>query len=254
MIYITGDCHSNFIRLNEENFPEQKDMGKDDIVIICGDFGGIWYNEGGRQYDIAEQWLDWLEERPFTTVFCCGNHENFDRLYRYPEKIWKGGNVHQIRSSVYHLMRGEVFEINDTKIFAFGGASSHDIYDGILDCNDPEWRQKARILDAQGKYMYRVKGLSWWSQELPTQDEMDNGIANLAKHDNTVDFIVTHTPPANTIALLGSGLYDQDILTKYLEEIRVKANFKKWFSGHMHINKSVNEKEIILYEQIIRIA
>lgn len=254
MIYITGDCHSNFIRLNEENFPEQNEMTKDDCVIICGDFGGIWHQEGTRNYDIAEQWLDWLEDRPFTTLFCCGNHENFDRLYSYPVEEWNGGKVHKIRPSVLHMMRGEVFNISETKIFVFGGASSHDIQHGILDYDDPEWRDKARELDAQGKYMYRIKGLSWWSQELPTQEEMDNGLVNLAKHDNTVDFIVTHTPPASTIALIGQGLYDQDILTKYLEKIRSKVTFKKWFSGHMHINKNVNEKELIVYEQIIRIA
>ena len=39
MIYITGDCHGNFERFDIENFPEQKEMTKDDYVIICGDFG-----------------------------------------------------------------------------------------------------------------------------------------------------------------------------------------------------------------------
>lgn len=33
MIYITGDCHSNFERFNTRNFPEQKEMTKDDYVI-----------------------------------------------------------------------------------------------------------------------------------------------------------------------------------------------------------------------------
>ena len=42
MIYITGDTHSNFERLSEERFPVQGEMNKDDYVIICGDFGGIW--------------------------------------------------------------------------------------------------------------------------------------------------------------------------------------------------------------------
>ncbi len=42
MIYITGDCHCNFERFNTGNFPEQKEMSKDDYVIICGDFDGVW--------------------------------------------------------------------------------------------------------------------------------------------------------------------------------------------------------------------
>mgnify|MGYP003293144425 CR=1 FL=1 len=31
-----------FERFNISIFPEQKEMTKDDFVIICGDFGGVW--------------------------------------------------------------------------------------------------------------------------------------------------------------------------------------------------------------------
>lgn len=41
MIYVTGDCHSDFKKFSTKNFPDQKDMTKDDCVIICGDLGGI---------------------------------------------------------------------------------------------------------------------------------------------------------------------------------------------------------------------
>lgn len=40
MIYITGDTHAEFSRFSTKRFPEQKEMTKDDYVIICGDFGG----------------------------------------------------------------------------------------------------------------------------------------------------------------------------------------------------------------------
>ena len=46
MIYITGDCHGNFERFNTDIFPEQLEMNKEDYVIICGDFGGIWDKSG----------------------------------------------------------------------------------------------------------------------------------------------------------------------------------------------------------------
>ncbi len=42
MIYITGDTHSDFTRFTEDRFPMQSEMTKNDYVIICGDFGGIW--------------------------------------------------------------------------------------------------------------------------------------------------------------------------------------------------------------------
>lgn len=89
MVYITGDTHAEFIhRFNTKNFPEQKNMTKDDCLIICGDFGGIWDAESetkGEKY-----WLDWFEERSYTFLFVDGNHENFDRLYTYPISSWHG--------------------------------------------------------------------------------------------------------------------------------------------------------------------
>ena len=252
MIYITGDCHSCFERFSTDIFYEQKEMTSQDenFMIITGDFGGVWHQEESK----SEKWeLDWLESKPFTTLFVDGNHENFDRLYSYPVKEWHGGLVHEIRPHVLHLMRGQVYTIEDKKFFTFGGASSHDIQDGILDYEDEDWREKARALEKQGKYMYRIKGLSWWKQELPTEYEMETGKFNLAKHDNKVDFIISHSPAASHIALLGHGLYEQDILTQYLEEIRCTTEYKRMFMGHMHINKAINDRDICLYEQIIRI-
>ena len=72
-IYITGDTHGGFQRFTTKNFPQLKGMGRDDYIIICGDFGGVW---AGEQADGPT--LDWLEDKPFTTLFVCGNHENFD--------------------------------------------------------------------------------------------------------------------------------------------------------------------------------
>ena len=42
MIYLTGDTHSDFTRFSTDKFPIQKEMRKDDYVIIGGDFGGVW--------------------------------------------------------------------------------------------------------------------------------------------------------------------------------------------------------------------
>lgn len=113
MIYITGDCHSNFERFNTRNFPEQKEMTKDDYVIICGDFGGVWNKDGESKMETSA--LDWLDGKAFTTLFVDGNHENFDRLYAYPVEMWHGGKVHKIRPSVIHLMRGQIFELEEKR-------------------------------------------------------------------------------------------------------------------------------------------
>ena len=211
----------------------------------------MWYREAESKEETMI--LDWLDSRPFTTLFVCGNHENFDRLYQYPIENWHGGKVHKIRESVIHLMRGQVFKIAEKKIFSFGGASSHDIQGGVLEPDDPEFEKKYDTL-SKGYLPFRINHWSWWAQELPSKEEMEEGRRNLAEHNNTVDFIVTHCCASSTQQLLGRERFEDDIETRYLEEIRQNIKFKKWFFGHYHDNQNVTEKEILLYEQVIRIA
>ena len=80
MIFITGDTHIplDISKLNSDKFPQQKELTKNDYVIICGDFGGIWYGNEKDNY-----WLNWLEKKNFTTLFVDGNHENFAALSQY---------------------------------------------------------------------------------------------------------------------------------------------------------------------------
>jgi len=252
-IYVTGDTHGNLTRFSIDSFYEQKEMTnqEDNYMIVLGDFGRVWDQEESKD---EKWWINWLENKPFYTLFVDGNHENFDRLYQYPVKEWHGGLVHEIRPHVLHLMRGQVFNIEELLFFTFGGASSHDIHDGILDCEDPNWKEKAKALDKQGKYMYRIKGLSWWPQELPTEEEMQTGIDNLTKHNNKVDFILSHSPSTSELYLMGGkGLYEPDMLTNYLEEIKATTEYKRHLFAHMHVNKAINDRDICLYEQIIRI-
>ena len=89
---------------------------------------------------------------------------------------------------------------------------------------------------------------------MPSQEEMNEGRRNLKENDYAVDFIVTHCAASSTAALISHGKYKSDTLTTYLEEIRQRTSFKKWFFGHYHENMNVNAGEILLYEQIIRIA
>lgn len=248
MIYVTGDTHGDWItRLKVDSFPEQKEMTKDDYVIVLGDFG-IWDNSKTENYN-----LDWLDNKPFTTLFISGNHSNYDILDNLSTKQWHGGNVNFIRPSVIHLMRGEIFNIEDKKFFTFGGASSHDIKDGILEIGDNRIKQWNKDYSK----MFRVNHLSWWERELPNQEEMDNGIKNLNLNDNKVDYILTHCPYTSLLKQMdgGSGLYKNDILTNYLQEIKQNVDYKQWLFGHMHINQNYYwERTTCLYEQIVRIV
>lgn len=250
MIYITGDCHGDFRRFSTKNFPEQKEMAKEDYVIICGDFGGIWNYQGEDANE--KHWLDWLNKKSFTTLFVCGNHECFPRIYSYPVEEWNGGKVHKIRPSVMHLMRGEVFEISGKKIFAFGGASSHDIRDGILDpVKDAD---KIRKWNRDYTKLFRIDGVSWWKEELPSMAEMLNGLKNLKETEEKVDYIVSHCAPQQIASIISGGFYEPDSLTRYFNIIAETTEFDRWFFGHYHDNRQVLGKFIMLYEQITRIA
>lgn len=247
-IFITGDVHGDFSRFKKESFYEQAELTKEDYVIICGDFGGVW--DGGRE---DQKWLDWLEARPFTTLFVSGNHENFDLLAELPVEEWHGGKIQRVRPSVLHLMRGQVFDIEGRKFFTMGGASSHDISGGILEPDDPQYRRKLRQLKASGA-LYRVNHISWWAAELPSDEEYRTARANLEANGWQVDYIVTHCCPTSVQDELSGGAFQTDHLTDFLDEVAEKTQFRYWFFGHYHDNGVLREKFILLYEQIVQLS
>lgn len=252
MIYITGDCHGDWTKFSSSAFPEQKEMTKEDFVIVCGDFG-LWHDDKTERW-----WFKWFEKKNFTILFVDGNHENFDRLYSEFKTVdFYGGKAHKIRENIYHLIRGYVFNICGKKIFTFGGAASHDIQNGILDQkNYPDRNALIKDYDArtQRGEMLRINHISWWKQEMPSYEEMDFGIKTLKDNQNNVDFIVSHCAPSHIAASIAAGKYKPDMLTDYFETISQTVNFKKWFFGHYHNDMAVDDKFILLYDQIIRIA
>ena len=252
MVYVTGDCHADFDKFSVKNFPEQKNMTRDDFVIVCGDFG-LWHDDPKER-----ERLRWLAHRKFTILFVDGNHENFDRLYgdEFEAVDFHGGKAHRIRDNIYHLMRGHVFNLEGKKFFAFGGASSHDIQDGILNPGDfvdmDDFRDTYRRWQKHGK-MFRVKGFSWWEQEMPNDEELERGRQSLKAVNNEVDFVISHCAPQEVQAIM--GFTDCDKLTRYFNELLWDGlKFTKWFFAHYHVSQQIMGKFICLYEQIIQIA
>ncbi len=247
MVFVTGDIHGNPVRLVKEHFPQQAEMTKEDYVIIAGDFGLVWEWKGEDKFE--RSWLDFLEkECPFTTLFIDGNHENFDRLDALPKMRWHGGYVQEVRPGVLHLLRGQVYDIDGATFFTFGGASSHDIEDGVLEPDDPRIRSYYRH-----GLSYRVNHCSWWSRELPDEEELEEGRRNLEAHGNAVDFVITHCAPSSLQAMFSEGLYKRDILTDYLEEIHQKIQYRRWYFGHYHEDRAITYRDIMLYSNIVQI-
>lgn len=224
MIYVTGDTHANLDigKLSSRRFKEQKEMSKDDYLIVCGDFGFVWDGSAREMY-----WQDWLTGRNFTTLWIDGNHENFDILYEFPLTDKFGGKVREIAPDIYHLDRGQVLTIDGKKIFVMGGAKSHD-------------RE------------HRIEHISWWEQEMPNHQEMERAIEALDKNQWEVDYVLTHCAPRSVQSTL-SDWYENDPLVSFLERVREDLKFKHWYFGHYHLDKQINDKFTVLYNKVIQI-
>lgn len=179
-------------------------------------------------------------------------HENYDALERYPVKDWHGGKVHRIRSHVLHLMRGQVFELEGYHFFTMGGAKSHDTEDGILEPGAPDFERKFLMLQRKPRARYRINHISWWAQEMPSEEEYAEARKNLPKVDWAVDYVITHCAPTS-IALMENRHNEADPLTDFLQEVKERAHYHYWLFGHYHDNRAIDEKHILLWEQIVQV-
>lgn len=223
MIFVTGDTHGEEGRFRYLDSPMEKLLTEGDKLIVCGDFGYI-SDDSYRE----RMFLRFMAEKPYQILWVDGNHENFDLINEYPVEEWCGGEVHVIRRDkagipkIIHLMRGQVFEIEDKRIFTFGGAYSID------------------------KYM-RTPHRSWWPDEMPTDAEMKEAIENLRKVDNKVDYIITHTAPEETMCIFHPHHPEEKPLNNFLEWVRENVEYKHWYIGHLHRDEDVWRHQTILW-------
>ena len=231
MILVTGDIHGNIdiSKLKNKLNPVFDEMTKEDFLIICGDFGLVWDNSNEELW-----WRNWLDNKTFTTLFVDGNHENYDMLYNYPVEEWNGGNVHRISDSIFHLMRGQLFNLQGKTFFTMGGAESHD--------------KERRVLHE-----------SIWEQELPDDSEYETALKTIENCGYNVDYVISHCAPSriqNRInRLYGYEEYQPNRLTDFFDELMDKLDYKKWFCGHYHIeykNEKYN-KFRVLYNKIVQL-
>jgi len=216
-IYFCGDTHGSIDLAKLENFfDDHKDkISKNDFMIQLGDFGFIWKSLDDEKQRVS---LEYLASQDITFCVVLGNHENYNEIEKLPKIEKFGGKVRVLKlaaGELYFFERGEIYDIADQKIFAFGGALSID-------------------------KKYRVLNQSYWKQELPTQMEYDNALNNLEKHNFQVDIVVSHTCPRVLIGNLGfvdakindpvTGFFDHLLIDK-------KIQFNEWRFGHFHVDR-----------------
>ena len=220
MIYITGDTHRDFTRLDNIKFQ------KDDMLIILGD-AGINYLLNDEDKKLKEN-LNNLNIK----FFCIrGNHEERpEYINTYKEKEMFMGKVYMEDDypNLIFAKDGEIYNIDDKSILVIGGAYSVD------------------------KFYRLIHGYHWFYGEQLTDTEM-NLIYDKVKGKH-FDIVFTHTCPYKyePREVFLSGI-DQSMVDKrmehFLDKIEENINYDKWYCGHYHTEKEIDKLEF-MYENV----
>lgn len=209
MIYVTGDTHGRAARLSRESMPFADSWGKNDTLIICGDFGFLM-NGAKRE----EMFLRELSFRPYTICFIDGNRENFSLLDGLKVVKWHGGNAHRLRPNVIHLMRGQVYELEGHRIFTMGGGCSID-------------RER------------RDRDVDWWPQEMPSDEEYAEARRNLEACGMAVDYVISHAAPQSVMDEIYLPNPEEKPLNDFLDWVLGGVKYSRWYFGHLHVDAAL---------------
>lgn len=226
MVYITGDTHRNFSRI--EVFCRQLDTIVKDVMIILGDAG---INSHGIEKD--RQLKQILSRLPLTLLCIHGNHEQRPQnITGYSETIWRGGAVFMEPEypNLLFAKDGEIFDFDGRRCVVIGGAYSVD------------------------KFFRLAHGWGWWEDEQPSDEIKARVEKRLEKENWRVDVVLSHTCPLKyePTEVFLSGI-DQSTVDKSTEQwlgtIEQRLQYKEWYCGHYHTSKQVG-KLIFMYQDI----
>lgn len=220
MIFVTGDTHGDISWFKN---PRLKKLGEKDTLIVCGDFGFLWDKSEKQKKN-----LETLKSKKYTICFVDGSHENFDILNAYTPYRWKGGNAHKIADNIFHLMRGEVFTLEEKTFFVMGGGESDD-----RDMREP--------------------GISWWEEEMPSAEEIKNAEDNLKFNDFKVNYILTYEAPAmakDFLNLHTNQASAMSPLNTYLQELMKNVEYYHWYFGSLHTDKEITSRMTAVFNKI----
>ena len=207
MVYITGDIHGgiDMHKLSRKVLLSKGiELTENDFLIILGDFGLPFLDsEADETHGEYTYWIKWLSKKTCTILWIDGNHDNFNFWERQRVSEWHGGRVqvHPRAKNVIHLMRGEIYEIEGEKYFAFGGAVSHD-------------------------KEYRKSGYDMWEQEQASESDIENARRNLERFGYKVDYILSHTPPSHIIDSIPYIERVNDRGTDFLSQAALKTEYR----------------------------
>lgn len=220
MVYVTGDTHGDFSRFTS---PAARRLRRGDTLIVLGDFGFLWSGSKKEKHLIKK-----LSKMKYNILFLDGPHENYDMLRDTPVSEYCGGRVQVIEGTLMHLLRGEVYTIENQKYFVFGGGEGDD-----------------RDL--------RTESNTWWEDEMPSAEQMQNGISRLEQHGNKVDFILTHEFPGKGMGYFANKTR-QNGVNAYLSMIENRVQYKYWYFGSLHVDKQLSKRMYAVFQKILPVT
>ena len=221
MIYLTGDFHCDFKKLKKLPDPQNT------IVIGLGDVGLNYFQDSYESED--KEYVNNMLRRFYAVR---GNHEmrpescgipliydTFVDNYVYCEDKYP---------NIRYFMDGFTYKINGKKTLVIGGAYSID----------KEFRLK------NNSKWFANEQLDWVEKEFILQE---------IERDKNYDMVLTHTCPISWQPLdLFINNIDQSKVDKsmelFLEEVKNKITFNKWYFGHFHADRCINDKAKMLFD------
>lgn len=232
MVFVTGDTHGEINEFSNRLRPFK--LGKEDILIITGDFGFDWNSQ------IMMQWMKF--KHPYTVLFCDGNHENFDVLNALATEVQFGGTVGRFDSNTFRLLSGHMYDIQGFKTFVFGGAASID----------KDWRVNPVYIQKYGKL--------WWKEEIPSPETLELAKLTLEEHNWKFDLFISHTcsPKIKYEILRDSALAFHDpveyMINALEEEIIVHGgSYDCHLFGHFHVEADLPKRHC-LYKRVLQVG
>lgn len=228
MICITTASPGGEERLGWQSFIEEQkskiSFDKIDYLIILSHDAICSKDETKLKYNLKA-----LSSLPFPVLFVDSGNENFELLNSYPVEIWNGGKVHQvIKDKVIHLMRGQVFHIQGNTFFTMGG----ELYpDGpVLDIFEANKINKVEI----EKNASCMLGEVWWRKNYPSPQELQEGLENVERENNVVDYILTlGLSTSKELETQDPYVLERiNYVTDYFDLLEAGVKFTKWIHGH----------------------
>lgn len=269
--YITGDIHGDFVDLKNRIYKSK--IKKGDCLIVLGD---ACFNYFKTTQDMS---LKAKVNKLGITLFCIqGNHEiRPQNIDSYQTKEWNNGTVWYQPEfpNILFAKDGEIYNINGNKTLVIGGAYSvdkyyratrhylRDLYGIPMDIfkillhipnNNTVTEEEKMLVDNFIDSLEDTTIFKWWKDE-QISDEDIKKIEKLIKNDNKFDIILSHTCPQKfepTEVFLPS--INQKFVDKRMENwlntVEETIKYKKWFAGHFHINKNLENGFEFLFKDV----